>query len=330
MPAGRFTRAICFPARERFVAEEAYRAGVHQQVPRLNATAARTNVYTPRLQVGLWRPIEGFVRSAVDDCDGLTAYSARELYAAVTPLTVWAWRLAALPLEREVIFAAHTIDRFTNEGLPQYTRAGRRTIRSRLRRVSEALVPELEDAARERAYGRSEPNKPYQDREIVALHSWAHALPDRRGVNARRLLALGLGAGLLGGEIGRVQVRDVLPVDGILIRVDGRRERIVPVLKEYGGVLLDARLTEAPESYLFRDGRDTQNPNLVTDFVARHPPPVQMQARRMRATWIVHHLNAGAPLIPLLAASGLQNAEGLDRFLRFAGPLTVEASQHLR
>lgn len=277
--------------------------------------------YVPQLPAPLWQQLKPFVDGAVSDAAALTPYRGVELYAAVTPLAAWMVTRAGLPLERDVAFDPHTIDRFCMEGLVRYTRAGRGTMRSRLRRVSEALLPDASEPPRERALGPSAPNAPYTEAQQIMLRAWAQSLPPARSTQAQRLLGLGLGAGLIGSEIARAHVGDIqLAVNGVTIAVRGPRARTVPVLSEWDAALSMALQTEPADAWLFREGRDALNHNLVTDFVTRHPAQVPLQARKMRATWLVHHLNTGAPLVALLKAAGLENAEGLDRLLRFVDP----------
>jgi integrase len=275
--------------------------------------------YEPVRAGPYWPYIGAFVRAAVTDAAPRTAYSERELYAAATPLTLWAWQTAAMPLEREVIFALHTIERFIAVGLPQYrSKSGRNTIRSRLLRINEVLLHPPSPPPRLRPLGRSDPSMPYTAAEVAALKSWATTqnTPGRRS-NAEALLALGLGAGLAGREIVNLTVSDIrADDDGVLVEVRGDRARVVPVLREWERSLRE-HVDLACDTWVFREQHVSDNRNLITDFVSRSEGKIQLQARRMHATWIVHHLEAGTPLVPLMRAAGLTSPEALDRFLKF-------------
>jgi hypothetical protein len=271
--------------------------------------------YRPKLPEDVWARVRPFVYAAVRDARGLTAYSDRESLIVVTKLAVWMVTRAGLPLERDVAFDPHTIDRFVMDGLPQYTKAGKGTMRSRLRRLAEELTPEVDDPARERPFGKSDPCKPYSEAEITSFASWANSLPRRVGVNADRLLALGFGAGLVGTEFGEVHVSNLLVADGVV--TVSVRERLVPVFPVWAPSLLETVRTEPADAFVFRDRRNTTHRNVITNFVERNPPPLPLQARRMRATWIIDHLNAGTRLIPLLRMAGLASAEPLDRYLPY-------------
>ena len=276
--------------------------------------------YLPRMDARYWDHIGDFVRAAVVDAAPGTVYSERELYAAATPLTLWAWQTAAMPLERDVIFAVRTIERFIAVGLTHYgSKAGRNTLRSRLLRISEALLEAAASPPVLRPLGGSDPTAPYTAREVVTLKSWAIAqtTAERRS-NAESLLALGLGAGLAGREIVNLTIGDIrADHDGVLITVRGERARVVPVLREWERALAERVDGCQDETWAFREQHAGANRNLITDFVSRAEGKIRLQARRMHSTWIVQHLEAGTPLVPLMRAAGLQSPEALDRFLRF-------------
>jgi hypothetical protein len=71
------------------------------------------------------------------------------------------------------------------------------------------------------------------------------------------------------------------------------------------------------DGWVFRSEQRGGNINLITDFISRTGPHVPLQTRRMRATWLIHHLETGTPLKTLLRIAGLQSAEALDRVLPF-------------
>ena len=275
--------------------------------------------YQPQHAAPYWAHLGEFVRRSVNDATADTAYSASELYAAATPLTMWAWQTAGMPLEREVIFSLRTIERFIAVGLPQYrSNSGRNTIRSRLLRMSHALIGPPVAPPALRPLGKSNPSAPYSAKEIIILKSWAIAQSTaQRRWNAEALLSLGLGAGLAGREIINLRVDDLHSDDGgVVVTVRGERSRQVPVLREWERALASGVRPE-DGGWLFRENRESANRNLITDFVSRSTGKIQLQARRMHSTWIVQHLEAGTPLVPLMRAAGLESPEALDRFLRF-------------
>jgi integrase len=278
--------------------------------------------YRPTIPAEYWQQIGPFVARAVTDSAGATSYSDRELFAATTPFVLWAWQTAGLPLKREQIFRISVVDRFASVEADSYaTAASRNTIRSRLLRMAEVLHPEQTERPL-RALGASDPTRPYSTEEVIALRSWARSQrTEQRRRDAEALLALGLGAGLSGREILNVRVADIRRVSGgVDVGVGGERPRRVPVLREWERALLDRADADDTKAWAFRAGHTTENPNLITDFVSRSRGRIQLQARRMRTTWIVHHLNAGTPAVALIRAAGVNSLAALDRFLPFAEP----------
>lgn len=279
--------------------------------------------YRPRLAAAYWAEIGDFVRAVVAETVAGTAYTPRELFAAATPLTMWAWQSAGFPLERDVIFSIPSIERFVAVGLPQYrSKSGRNTIRSRLLRISEQVGEASTVPVALRPLGRSSPSAPYPEADIVRLMGWAafQSTPARRS-NAETLLALGLGGGLAGREIINLTVGGIrADGDGVIVTVDGERARSVPVLREWERPLVDLRQSSGDAAWAFRQEREATNRNLISDFVSRSTGTVPLQARRMHATWIVQHLEAGTPVVLLLRAAGLSSPEALDRFLPFVRP----------
>jgi integrase len=278
--------------------------------------------YTPQIPEEQWAAIGPFVHKVVRQTAPATPYSEKQLYPAATRLTLYAWGTAGLPLEEDVVFDPSVINRYTQTEADHRSRAGVSTIRARLRRMSETLLGD-DATGRFHALGKADASRPYSMDEQASLRSWAGSQRDSsRRSSAEALLALGLGAGLTGREIISLRVDNVAVDDaGVVIHVGAVQLRQVPVLRAWEAHL-DKRVQQAePGTWVFRDGQRGGNVNLVTDFVSRAPrPSVQLQARRMRATWIVGHLGRGTPLAPLMVAAGLQSAEAFDRFLPFVGP----------
>ncbi|TFB56746.1 hypothetical protein [Cryobacterium tagatosivorans] len=255
------------------------------------------------------------------------------MFTAVTPMVLWAWKGADLPLRRDAVFVQHIIERYVDEGMASYTDAGRGTIRSRLLRTAEALTGMTVDKAALQGLSPSDPTTPYSKGDLATLRTWAQSqATGGRQTSAAVLLALGIGAGLAGREILAVRVRDIEVSDhGVVVTVCGDRPRDVGVLRSWEAALIDRSRSGDADKYAFREARTSENHNAITDFVARSAAPITIQARRMRTTWIVHHVNAGTPIPIFLEAAGIQSLEALDRFLVFADkPSRAESLRSLR
>lgn len=264
-----------------------------------------------------WDAIAPYVHDVVGRAEPLVTYSARELYPAVARLTQFA-RAEYAPLDDASVFDPYMVNRFVVHHLAGYNRASRNTIRARLRRVSEAL---LGDAAvgRFKALGKADAVTPYTLQEQASLEGWSRAQTSaERRTSAAALLSLGFGAGLTGGEIIRQRLEDITYVeDTIVLNVGGDSARVVPVLREWDAGLRSRLQQLDGAGWAFRADQRGGNVNLITDFISRTGPETPLQTRRMRATWLVGHLERGTPLKTLLRIGGLQSAEALDRILPF-------------
>ena len=271
--------------------------------------------YRPKLPADDWAAIEVYVRSVIDRAEPQVTYSSRELYPAVTQLVHFTHTSHA-PMEDDVVFDPIHIGRFVNHHLATYNRASRNTMRARLRRVSEALLGD-DAIGKFKALGKAEASRPYVAAELAVLDAWGwQQRTMERRTSAGALLALGLGAGLTGAEIIAARGSDVS--DGATsIVVHGTEARTVPILPEWTPRIQDRSDFIGSDGWMFRAEQRGGNGNLITDFVSRKGPAVQLHARRMRATWLAHHLQTGTPLKRLLRIAGLHSAEALDRVLPF-------------
>lgn len=276
--------------------------------------------YRPTFDPKLWTTIEPFVREAVADALPQVTYSERELYIGLAPFVRWSWETAGMPLDRQSIFNVHLVERYVAVGLAHYTVAGRGTMRSRLLRICDCLVGAEMETRRLRGYRPSDASRPYTAKEVTILKSWAKGLSTlQRRHDAEVILALGIGAGLASDEINRLRVRAITSDDvGALIDVPGAMPRRVPVEPEWERALVECAARLPGDAWAISRQRGDNGQKLVTNFIARTRPDHLLTARRMRATWIVHHLNIGTPLIPLLWVAGLNKPEALDRFLHYA------------
>ncbi|PYY39696.1 hypothetical protein DEJ32_07900 [Curtobacterium sp. MCPF17_046] len=258
------------------------------------------------------------MHDVVARAEPLVTYDGRELYPAVTRLALFA-RDEYAPLNDAAVFDPYMVNRFVVHHLAGYNRASRNTIRARLRRVSEAL---LGDAAvgKFKALGKADAVRPYTEAEQASLEGWSRAQTSaERRTSAAALLSLGFGAGLTGAEIIRQRLEEFeVRGEALVVHVrSGDGERGVPVSSDWA-VGLQARIDfRHGQGWAFRAEQRGSNANLITDFVSRTAPPMEIQTRRMRATWLVSHLEAGTPLKTLLRIAGLQSAEALDRVLPF-------------
>jgi integrase len=280
--------------------------------------------YLPAIPEAYWDTIRDFVLSSVTEVLGKTPYDERDLLLVTTRLSLWCWQTLGMQLDPNVVLSRQVVDRFCAEGLPGYSEATRGNFRSQLLRMSELLLDAKAISRRLTPLKAANPSRPYSDAEVIALRSWSeHQSTSARRINARVLMALGLGAGLSAIEIGELRVADIQSdSEGLLIKVSAGRVRSVPVLREWEPALLARAEQLNGDQYAFRENHKQAFPNLISGFVARsRQSPVLPQSQRLRATWIVRHLNAGTPVVPLLRAAGVESLEALTRYVRFTRPI---------
>lgn len=254
-------------------------------------------------------------------------YKDHEILLATTRLAHWASH-NGIQLDHASVFSDSVIDGFIREGLPTHKDASRGTVRSQLRRVRDVLHGRPQPTAE--VLSGADPATPYSADELATLSPWAsqQKTPAFRR-DARTILALGLGAGLSATQIGDVRREDVLDDDdGVQVRVTGERERTVQVRRFQEKRLRKAAAAVQPGEHLIRPGREGTARNFVTNLVDRgadsaHGP----KTTRMRATWLVHHLNAGTPVGVLMNAAGLDSLKALTRYLEFTEPVAGDVGR---
>lgn len=260
---------------------------------------------------------KSFASEAAAAAEPHLSYPPSELLLAATNLAHWAAH-NGISLERELVFSENTINNFVRDGMRGRSDASRGNVRAQLRRMrevfsGESVVPERLTA--------SKPVQPYTGEEIRGFSEWAsrQKTPAFRR-DARTILAAGLGGGLSAGEIGGLRGGDVLhDDDGVQLVVRGARERVVQVLRSQEQRLLTAAAEVKSDRYLVRSGRESNPTNLITNIVDRGAAnDLGPNSQRMRATWLVRHLNAGTPVGVLMDAAGLESLRALTRYLPFA------------
>ncbi len=274
--------------------------------------------YIPVLALPYWHLLGPFVLDVVARCEGRIDRTPEAMYAAVTPMAMWAYQVRGDELTVERVFRGATIEEFIARGMQQYLPRSRATTRSTLWRMLEVLAPAEASRAR-RPIHRAMPTPPYSSVEVAALHSWAIAqATEHRRLDALALLTLGLGAGLSTKELLSVDARDIAwTIDGrLVVEVGGNRAREVPVLDSWRGPLSRV-LTQRSNGYLFRPLRHAAAHGQVTDFLLRGRTDLDIRPARMRTTFLVHHLAAGTNPARLLRISGLSTLASLDRLRPF-------------
>lgn len=285
--------------------------------------------YVPaRMDPREWGAIAGYVRdvtlTALERYEG--RYNAQDMIGAVAGLTRWATQVACLPMEVEVVFHRDTIAEYIARA--ELSVSSRATIRSRLLRVAEAVLPAEERVTRLQPLRADDPVRPYSEFEQRRLRSWAEGqtTPTRR-MECRAILSLGFGAGLASSDIIALHARDILTDDlGVLIRVPGNRARDVPVLAAWEQGIVDLQAARAGDDWLLGARRTSGGKNWLNNTIAASSPEGTLWPvpARMRNTWLLHHMTVGTPLGPLAAAAGLETFRTIEKLLCFVPEPTVD------
>jgi hypothetical protein len=278
-------------------------------------------IYTPSgLDEEKWAVARPFVIAAADALaldDGAGSF---RIVRTLASLAAWAID-EGLPLDVEVLLDPATVERFVTVGLCERLSAA--TYRSVLRRVGPRLTVKAPWEPRPPSVARRQVAVPYDRRELTALRAGALAQPTAfRRRAARALLALGCGAGLDGRWVARVVAEDVASTSwGVMVRVGDPSARVVPVLADWEGEVLDLAAS-AGEEFLVGGHSTARNRAgaLATSLEIPSGCP-RYSASRMRSTWMVEHLSMGTRMPELARAAGLTGVTVLSDLLPYVAPL---------
>jgi hypothetical protein len=237
-------------------------------------------------------------RAAPSGCE-----RAKNLLWAAGRLAGWAIPLGLEPVPG-VLLHPSVIERFTAHA-PGLTGVTRRTLRTNLRFVARAVVPQLYPAdlplPRERA------RAPYSPAQIAGYLALAGAQPTAaRRMRACGLVCLGAGAGLIRADLRHVRGTDIIcRSGGVIVAVRGARPRTVPVLARYHGPLLESAAFAG--TGLLTGGTDPARHNLTNPLVsalAGGTGLARLDTSRLRATWL-------AQVAQILGLATFMNAAGI-------------------
>jgi integrase len=210
---------------------------------------------------------------------------AKNLLWAAGRLADWAIGLGLEPVP-EVLLHPSVIERFTAHA-PHLTGVTRRTLRTNLRFLARAVVPQLCPA--DAPLPRERAKAPYRPAEIDGYLALAGAQPAAaRRMRAAGLVCLGAGAGLIRADLRQVRGSDVTcRSGGLIVAVRGARPRAVPVLARYHEILLAA--AEFAGESLVTGGTDPGRHNITNPLItalAGGTGLPRLDTSRLRATWL--------------------------------------------
>ncbi|WP_167726411.1 tyrosine-type recombinase/integrase [Cryobacterium sp. TMT3-29-2] len=276
-----------------------------------------------------WTTIESFVRDSVTSLGLQTRGVARNYLAATAKFAHWLWQTAAANLDPAAAFRPALIRRFVHDVMPARAETYQQQTAQRLN----SLVTHFTAATPDRQT-RNHPAsvRPYANRDLITFRSSAaRRTNEERRMNAHVLLALGAGAGMRAEEIALARVSDVsTDGDDLLVSVRGNHPRSVPLRVEWRRALATGINGREPGEWLFAGYRLPEYPaRVIHQFGIDAPDEPTPSATRLRATWIVRHLNAGLRLDILLELAGLASPTSLAPYVRAMTPYDMVEVRHL-
>jgi integrase len=264
--------------------------------------------------------VSSFSRQVTYAAGPTTLNRAKALLFASSHIASYAKKIG-LDLDPAVVLQTSLIERYSSEC--QMSQATKRTLRANLRALSSQAQVSLPPPP---AYPRDRAKSPYTKKEIASYLSQADSLPtDLQRKRAQALICLGAGAGLIGGELRRVRGTDVVKRSGgLLVSVGGRRNRVVPVLRDFHDRLVtvsehfcDSYLVSGPNP----DSHNVTNPliralSAITDLPRLEPP-------RLRCTWLVS-VAGQIGLRGFMEAAGVTCSQRLGDLVCYLDPIEEE------
>lgn len=259
-----------------------------------------------------------FCRALVSQLDLPGPDTARKLLGALAHLTAYCHG-AGVPLTAEGVLTpanlaaclAHLRRRGASEALLK-------DISSYIHRAGLALTRKA-PWPQQRPYSATYDAKPPYD-PITEATLLAHAL-DRRHPGVLALVCLGFGAGLDGGGAKDVTGLDVVAhADGVDVRAHNP-ERLIPVRSSYALHLahLVASMNNLEAAIIGGPPGVSKRPAKLCDLFnyRRVGTTERLSTSRMRATWLVRHLDAGTNLQALLQFAGVHTTKRISDLVAY-------------
>ena len=234
------------------------------------------------------------------------------------------------PLTREHVFSQRARNRFVHQHLAT-SRSVDVTVRyyeSRINLVAAALQGvTYRDKSNQPARFADVPPEPVTLQQEAALWLWATGL--RSEVRRRRLstmVAFGLGVGIRTHELLQTQRQAVDITDtGVHVNITNVHtgvERVVTCRRVWEDAVRDLCGGLGPDALLMEPSRTTpltygSQHSLVHRTQQQTEPPVWINHRRLRLTWMVRMLDTGVPLPTLMSAADVDTSDALTRLLPY-------------
>jgi len=257
--------------------------------------------------------IAAFILDAITAVDTTGTEAARKLCTHLSALAQFALD-RGLPLDVTSTLTTSLIDEYIRVGMADQTDHSRSERRRRLLQVARHANPGPNTPTQLTPIPHVAVKPPYLPAECASIRRVALAQPTlgrRRAVCA--IVGLCAGAGLDSVDLRDLYVRDIddQTTTGIWVHIRGSRPRIVPVRRDYEPVVraaIDGR--DANELVL---GHKLDRRNTAARALERgalHGVP-DLEAGRLRASWLADLMTDPVPIGVILKAAGLQSARTL-------------------
>lgn len=270
--------------------------------------------YTPLfLEPDVWADLAEFVRGTVS-LRYSEGRSVRDTERALSTLTSFAeWILiTGVTSADEIALNERVINSYTSHRKSEVEAP----VAERERKLLRTLAGLRNTVEKRTVATTATPSTPYSLMEQEEIRYWAHwQQTDHRTRVATAVAALGLGCGLTSEEMAQVREQDIIELaDGLLgVRLNGRT---IPVLATWNDELAST-LTGTPAQYLVSPKSELRVKS-ATSATLKICGPDSPSPQRMRATWLLAHVDASTNVFALMAAAGLSAPDFLRRLASFA------------
>lgn len=286
----------------------------------VNNPTAVLETYTPHIPTDIWNELKSFVVETVRShyTEGRTRDDIHHGLMTLTGFADWVFTLGLGELTPGIL-RADVIDAYTAYRSTEVAGFLAERERKRLRVI--AGLPAGPEARH--VSTTSDPQTPYTDDEQGEIRRWADwQSHEESRRNARAIAALGVGCGLTAVEMMEARVGDVVVLDDEMLGVNANG-RAVPVFQSWHDELTSIA-TGQDDEYLIGRGYTTRSSVSLRSLISTLPG-LRPSVQRMRATWMLAHVEGGTPLPDFLDAAGLTSPDVLRRLLPFIRRTPVDA-----
>lgn len=257
---------------------------------------------------------------AMTHCPGRGMRSLELRTSQVVTVLVWAKRVHGMTDVAQVFTREH-IEDFCTTALSTVSEKTRSDYRSRLRPIADSLNPHNAPEPTQ-VLRRKDVQGPYTAEEMAVIRRAILVQPTDELVRQLCVcVGLGAGAGINSSDLKAIRTSDVhVEADGaVRVEIGGDKARTLWVHRDWEDIAARGLQGRAPNALLL--GEDPNRRNVTGRIFQRahlYGDVPELSQDRLRATWIVGHLNRATPFSVLCHAAGLSSTRALFDLLQFA------------